>query len=288
MIRRLALIVALLSPVSALAQAAGTVVLTPSAFGPSDCTSTTTSVNLSWTSSGTFLAGDTFSVYVAMSQNCPASATPTPTGTLLATGLVAASASGTYPVTGTLTRKDFLDKAGVVACGASTIHVCVQHWTGSGTGLSVKGTATGSADLVVSPASIPVNVTVAPGESALFVSWADGTDSAVPAVSYNVTAVSSTPPETHTANFNGRTNQRLSGLTNGVTYAVTVTSVSAGGIESQPSVGVVTGTPQAVNGFWEQYTAGEHREQGGCSGGQAGLISLLGVALALRGLRRRS
>lgn len=286
MTRRLALILALLSPLAGSAQTAGAVLITPNAFGPTDCTSTTASVNLSWTSSGTFVAGDTFSVYVHNAESCPA--TGTPAGTMLVTGLAATTASGSYPTTGTLTRRDFISKAGLSACGGGTIHVCAQHWPVAGTTGTAKGTATGSADLVVAPASVPINVTVAPGDSALFVSWADGADSAIAAVSYNVTAVSTTPPETHTASFTSRSNQRMSGLTNGVTYTVTVTSVSAGGIESGPSLTVVTGTPSPVSGFWEQYAGQDHREQGGCGGGAAGLFSLLGVAMALRGLRRRS
>jgi hypothetical protein len=288
MTRRLALILALLSPLAGSAQTVGQVMISPTAFGPSDCTSTSTSVSLSWTSSGTFATGDTFSVYVdsATTATCPATATPS--GTQLATGLAATTASGSYPTTGTLTRKDFITKAGLSGCGAGTIQVCVQHWSSAGATGTAKGTATGSAELVVGPASIPVSVTVVPGDSALFVSWADGKDSDIAAVSYNVTAVSTTPPETHTANFTSKTNQRLSGLTNGVTYTVTVTSVSGGGIESKPSVTAATGTPSPVAGFWEQYTAQDHREQGGCGGGPAGLVSLLGVALALRGLRRRS
>jgi MYXO-CTERM domain-containing protein len=43
-----------------------------------------------------------------------------------------------------------------------------------------------------------------------------------------------------------------------------------------------------VSGFWEQYRADGGIEQGGCGGGPAGALALLGVALALRRLRRRS
>jgi NCAIR mutase (PurE)-related protein len=131
-----------------------------------------------------------------------------------------------------------------------------------------------------------VNVSVEPGDTALFVSWEDGTDSTVAAVSYNVTAAGSTG--TRTQNFTSVSGlHRVTGLTNGTSYSVTVTSVSAGGNESLASV-AATGTPAPVIGFWEEYTKSAGHEQGGCGGGPAGLVSLLGVALALRGLRRRS
>lgn len=274
----------MLSPVAGLAQAAGVVRISPTAFGPADCASTTTSVSLSWTSSGTFATGDTYSIYASTTESCPV--TGTPAGGLIASGVLATSASQTYPTTETLTRKDFITKAGITTCGAATIHVCVQHWPSAGTGGTAKGTAKGTADLVVSPASVPVNVSVAPGDTALFVSWADGTDSAILAVSYNVTAVGSTG--TRTQNFTSVTGlHRVNSLTNGDTYSVTVTSVSAGGNESLASA-AVTGTPAPVVDFWDRYTDAAHREQGGCGGGPAGALSLLGVALALRGLRRRS
>ena len=87
--------------------------------------------------------------------------------------------------------------------------------------------------------------------------------------------------------FTGKTNNRVTGLTNGVTYAVTVRSVSAGGNQSVATA-AVSGTPEKVSDFWDQYTKAKGPEQGGCGGGPAGLVSLLGVALVLRGLRRRS
>jgi hypothetical protein len=133
-----------------------------------------------------------------------------------------------------------------------------------------------------------VSVSVAAGDGALYVSWADGTDNGVAATSYRVTAEAvGNPGDTHTESFTGKSNQRISGLTNGVTYSVTVIAVSAGGNRSLASE-PVTGTPQHVADFWEQYQEAGGREQGGCGGGPAGVLSLLGVALALRGFRRRS
>jgi uncharacterized protein (TIGR03382 family) len=43
-----------------------------------------------------------------------------------------------------------------------------------------------------------------------------------------------------------------------------------------------------VDAFWQQYQGAGGVEQGGCGGGPAGAASLLVVALALAGARRRS
>jgi hypothetical protein len=287
MLRRLAVLIALLSPAAGLAQTSGEVLIIPAAFGVADCTSTTTFVSLSWMSPLTITVGDIYRVYVGTTSSCPT--TGTPTGTQLGSDIAATSQTQTYD--STLTRADFISKAGVASCSASTvsptIYVCVQHLVvGGGT---VRTTMSGSAPLVLSPPPVPVNVSVAPGDGALFVSWADGASTGVAAASYRVTAVAQgNAGDTHTESFTGRSNNRIGGLTNNVTYDVTVTSVAAGSNESLPSA-VVSGTPQPVNGFWEQYTGIDgHHEQGGCGGGAAGLFSLVGLALAMRRLRRRS
>jgi hypothetical protein len=291
MLRRLALLVALLSPAVGLAQASNEVVVDPAAFVLSDCTSTR-SILLSWNSSVAPTLGTTpdfYRVLVSNTSGCPATSGTQVTGTLI--DVTATGVTQSYPpALTTVTPIDFLSRAGITAatCPTSTVtaYVCVQLWpNGGGSTGSPRSTATGSAKLEVSPPSIPVNVAVAPGDSALFVSWADGTDSSVAAVSYNVTAVGGTGPVTKNSTSKS---YRLGGLTNGVTYSVTVTSMSAGGMESVASA-AVSGTPQAVANFWGNYTGVTgHQEQGGCGGGPAGVVSLLGVALALRGLRRRS
>ena len=98
----------------------------------------------------------------------------------------------------------------------------------------------------------------------------------------------SDPADTHTQNFTGKVSQRLSGLTNDGHLL----GDRHGGVGRRQSSRwlpiAATGTPQPVTGFWDQYTRRRRREQGGCGGGPAGVVSLLGVALALRGLRRRS
>jgi hypothetical protein len=291
MIRRLALLAALLGPATAFAQAAGEVIITPSAFGRTDCTATDKLVTLSWNSSVEPVTGDLYRILVSTTTGCPAGSTTT-----LADNLAATTAIQSYPTTGnTLTRQDFIQKAGVTNCTANaTIFVCVQHWPSNGSAGTLKATATGNAALEVSPPPVPINVSVSPGDSALFVTWSDGTlnpdgtTSTVVAASYNVTATNPlAATDTRTRNFTGKTNQRISGLTNGTTYNVTVTAVSAGGNESASSV-AASGQPAAVAGFWEQYKAAGGIEQGGCGGGAGGSGSLLALALALAAARRRS
>jgi hypothetical protein len=282
--RRLALILALLSPLAGSAQTAGNVTILPAAFGVDDCTSTTNSVQISWTTTSAIVDGDVYRVYVSTNSTCGTTA--------LTNGKIGsdfAATTATQSFTGGLTRSEFITASGA-ACTAggagSTLWVCVQHVRGS----NVQAGMSASATLVVSPPPVPVSVTVSPGDTALYVSWADGTANSVAAASYEVNAVADSPAnpaDTHTQTFTDKTNNRITGLTNDVTYAVTVRAVSAGSNRSAWSA-AVQGTPAQVMGFWDEYTKANGREQGGCGGGPAGLVSLLGVALALRGLRRKS
>jgi hypothetical protein len=284
MLRRIALIVALLVPIAGLAQTAGQVLITPTAFGTADCTSTTNPVSLTWTSGATIVTGDTYMVWISHTDSaCPTTGSPGGSTKLPGGDIPATLLTQSYP--STLLTSDFLADAGVVGCATNaTVYVCVQHWQVGQS--SAKATATGSASLQVLPPPVPVISSVAPGDTALFVSWDDGPSNGVTAASYDVTAVGSTG--TRTQNFTGRSNNRLGGLTNDVAYSVTVVAISAGGNRSDPSLAVI-GTPKPVANFWDNYTGVPgHQEQGGCGGGPAGALSLLGVALALRGLRRRS
>jgi hypothetical protein len=43
-----------------------------------------------------------------------------------------------------------------------------------------------------------------------------------------------------------------------------------------------------VNDFFERYKAENGPEEGGCAGGAAGLLSLLGLGAVIRAFRRRS
>jgi hypothetical protein len=149
-----------------------------------------------------------------------------------------------------------------------------------------------------------VGVGVSAGDSALNVSWADGTDSTVAATGYRVEAspllascLGSIPsPLTLScldlaASVTGTTasrSLRLGGLVNDVHYGVRVYATSSGGNDSAPSTPPVLGTPQPTRDFWGQYELQGGTEQGGCAGGPAGPLSLLAVAGLLLTFRRRS
>jgi hypothetical protein len=288
MLRRLALLLALLGPAAGQAQVAGTVTVVPTAFGTADCSggaNSSKSVLITWTVSINPVATDFYRILLSSTSGCPAGSA------VLADNVLALGATQSYPTVGTLTRTDFLTAAGITSCTAATIYVCVELWPalGGGSGATPRATATGNVKLEVLPPPVPVGVAVEPGDSSLFVSWGEGTSTGVLANSWNVTATATTnPADTHVQAFYGTSSNRVTGLANGVTYAVSVTSVSVGGNESVASSPVVTGTPQPVAGFWEQYVAAGGKDPGGCAGGPAGAVSLLVAALALRGLRRRS
>jgi len=292
MIRRLALILALLSPVAALAQTAGSVLMVPAAFGLDDCTDTDNSVLLSWTTAQAIVEGDFYKVYVSNSP--PGGSTPACTTSAVATGTKIGidfpALTTTQNFVGSNTRAQFIADSGAYCTAgatAPTIWVCVQHTRGT----VIQAVMSGSAPLYLKPPPQPVNVTVGPGDTALYVSWdKNPVANGVPTSSYEVNAVASSPPnpaDEHIQAFTGLANNRVTGLTNGVTYSVTVKSVSPGSNKSA-ATDEVYGTPEPVAGFWEQYHAIPGREQGGCTGGPAGLIALLGVALALGSFWRRS
>jgi hypothetical protein len=297
MLRRLTLILALLSPFAAFAQAAtaGQVLAVPSIFGTKHCASGN-SIYITWLTVPTVLTGDFYRIKVSNSSECPDSTTDVTT-TIWKDRLLATDATATprYPLIGdpVETPAAFFAKAGFNVCPTTAnptvtggkAYACVAHYLSGGT-TPVWSNSTEVTFEVLAP-PVPTGVTVSPGDSSLYVSWVDGPSTGVSATKYNVTATGSTGATTQT--FTGRTNNRVTGLTNGVTYSITVTSLSAGDNESIASTPAVSGTPEAVNSFWDLYVAEPtHREQGGCGGGAAGLVSLLGVALALRGLRRRS
>jgi hypothetical protein len=294
MIRRLTLILALLSPFAAFAQtvAAGQLLAVPSIFGTKHCASGN-SIYITWLTVPVVLAGDYYRIKVSNTSDCPDSST-TITTTIWKDRLLATDATATprYPLLGTPveTPADFFAKAGFNVCPPPPVaggkaYACVAHYVANGT-TPVWSNSTEATFEVLAP-PVPEQVTVTPGDSSLYVSWVDGPSTGVNATKYNVTATGSTGATTQT--FTGRTNNRVTGLTNGVTYSVQVIALSAGDNESAASTPAVTGTPEAVNSFWDLYEAEPgHREQGGCGGGPAGLVSLVGVALALRGLRRRS
>lgn len=292
----------LLAPLAARAAAsAGQVNLSPAVVGRAACTSTADAdqIRFEWSvvfSTGTtaIQAGDTFQIVGSNTKDCPK--TDTTSGVLtvnVGPTITATAITGTYPGTTdpAIHAIDFVTALGApFACtGANqTINVCVQ--------LRRAGNTVGSASapdgllLELTDPPIPVSVAVSPGDSALNVSWADGTGSGLAAAtSYRVVATAVDPtkdPAAHQATTSSRS-LRLAGLVNDVTYSVQVFASSAGGNESQGST-PVQGTPRTVQDFFTYYRSQGGVEQGGCGGGPAGLLSLAGLGALLRALRRRS
>jgi hypothetical protein len=114
---------------------------------------------------------------------------------------------------------------------------------------------------------------VTPGDGALDCAW----DSSTGSNRYRIDAVAGT--EVHSSGETTDTTKRITGLTNGTTYDVTVVGISRGGNESAKS-NLIPGTPVEVQDFWRHYKAVGGREGAGCS--------LAALALALLALRRRS
>ena len=299
--RKLALLAVALAPFAATAQSAGAITFTPqSSFGQLDCrNATVTALSISFNTGVTTIpSGATYQVQASNTSACPATASSAGiTTATLKTGIVPGSLTETthlYPDDGTTAfLSNYVSAAGfpIGQCTTGeTIYVCVNLMSGS----TSLGTATGTITIEVVPPSIPVLNAPGKGNGKLYLTWKDGTDSTVVVDTYNILAVApGTSTDTgsdsapHSVKKVTGHSLTLDGLTNGVTYDVSMTSVSAGGNESRPS-NVVQGRPELTSGFWEDYVAAGGVEQGGCAGGAGGLLSLAVLIGLGRAVRRRS
>jgi len=179
---------------------------------------------------------------------------------------------------------------------ATTLFVCVIDSAGN--------VITGSIPLDLAAPPAPFANTPTPGDSALNVSWSQGSGTVDAgsvdggtgtANSYRIFCEpSANAPDggaitTRCADITGQgtTSTRVTGLTNGTEYAVEVTAVTLSGNES-PHSNRVFGTPIEIQDFWRLYKTDGGREQGGCAAGAGGLVALLALApLAWRRWRRR-
>lgn len=192
------------------------------------------------------------------------------------------------------TAATVLSKAAVACSSATTsLFLCVFA-TGSNASTTTP-LATGTLQLdLVAPAA-PNLLGVSPGDGSLKVSWSVGAGSADAGTSgsansyrvYYAPADGSAAEKFAAFSGSGTTSGRVTGLTNGVTYDVTVTALTIGSNESARS-SALTGTPIPVEDFWRLYQNAGGREQGGCATGAAGLAALVALApLVLRRKRRR-
>lgn len=238
-----------------------------------------------------YATNDTYRLSATKDSVCPTSPTD---GAGLLDSVEAISATGSYPASGsTLLLSTVLAKI-PVDCSASsadlTIRLCVSLVRGSNG--AVDKTINNSFVMQLAAPPSPVSLSVTPGDSALNISWTPGTVGAGQADNdrYLVLVTprnAADDPGGRRTKLTATTSWRQAGLINGVLYDVVVGAISAGGNPSELAV-IGTGTPAPVNDFYTQYKADGGREEGGCAGGPAGLLSLLGLGAALRLLRRRS
>ncbi len=305
--KRASLLALVAAPTIAAAQTAGTITFDngrtfTNYINAAECAGGST-IDLAWTVTilSPFMAfplGGKYQVYVSNQQ---------PTNNTCftkndSTGLAAGPVGTQIDATGqTMAAQPFDPSLIVSAAGKSctttgdqTIYVCVQG-TSSGSNF---GFATGTLTLSVSPPPAPVNVSVAPGDSALNVSWDPGvaTSGALgDSQEYQVDATfvrttsTATDSGTHSSGRVTATDLRLGGLVNTVVYEVRVSAFSKAGNQSSPSDPAVEGMPEVVDDFWDTYRSAGGREQGGCASGAgaAGTLALLAAASLVAVLRRR-
>lgn len=289
MLRRAALLCLL--PTLALAQTPGQVIITESDgdayVNLSECQGVTAdTLTLQWqVGSGgvapiSVPAGTTVSLSISADGNCPLTsavawkpAAPPDAGQ---------SASGSYAA-GDVGK--VLADLGLNGCGtqSTVLHACASMSV-SGTTYSATGTIT--LDTQLPPA--PTLGGVAPGDSALIVSYTPGTPTtSAPAANDHYQAQATGPDGvahlSSTTTSTGGT--RIEGLSNGVAYDVVVFAYNKAGNQSAAS-NVMSGAPEPVADFWQTYKNAGGREQGGCGAGSAGALAPLLALLALA-LRRR-
>lgn len=252
-----------------------------------ECSSGQDQLTFQWTVAST---SGIVTLYASDTAGCPPS-TSTVNGvtTTAHTGVIASNVT-TSNATGIPAGKVL--NAAQITCtgGSSAVFVCVFDSSSTTTAL-----ASTSVQLdLVAPAA-PNALSVSPGDGSLNVSWQQGSGSAdggTPgsANSYRVyyaPADGSSGEKFSTFTGSGTTSGRITGLTNGAAYNVSVSALTLGGNESLRS-NALAGTPISVQDFWRLYQADGGREQGGCASGAAGLAALVALApLALRRKRRR-
>jgi len=299
MLRRAALIAALLAPLAGrAAPAAGVVETVPTSFGTADCTSTEATVSFTWalayeTGTTSPPAGSYLQLLASDTSACPDNSASV--NTAFIDQNITPGTTTTYGATNTVLRKTLIDAAGLAACDQSKkIYVCVRLYAEGTT--TLLGKATGAIDLVTSVPPAPKSVAAAPGEGALNVSWLDGDAVAGSAVATDYTVEVWPCPEGQDATCprtdvkggdTANKSLRVGGLTIGTRYKVVVYAFSAEG-NASPASAAAFGTPIDAFDYWEKYQAMNGTEPGGCGGGPAGAASILAVVALVGALRRRS
>lgn len=297
--RRALLAVLLTAP---LAQAEGKSVgglsvtlLTPelASFSRADCSATSgTEVAFRWSMGGPLIDGDMFTLFIASDESCNQN-------TLALRPAVALSTtSGSFPLEGDVTVKA-LDLFNAVSFGSGacsdpgvrqSVFACATITNPSVSSGFGGSRASGSAPILLNsklPVA-PVNLGLTPLEGGALVTWSRSPAETEAIIAFNVVA---TPPTGTPVRLTTPGAQNLSakvtGLTNGVTYLVSVTAVDGAGRtgnEGPPVVGTVT--PVISNDFLQLYREKDGDETGGCSSGAPSFAALLFVLLLVWRRRR--
>jgi hypothetical protein len=199
--------------------------------------------------------------------------------------------------TATLPTATFVTGAGYTcASGSQTLYVCVDFYpyeTGNIPATVPTGVAVGVLELSTSAPAAPGQPTTDPGDERLRVNFSapSGGADRYRLVATPVDAAAD-PGGTRTREVTSSGNY-IEGLVNDVTYTVQVVALSIAGNPSPPSPST-TGTPRAVDDFWDTYRNANGDEEGGCGLPGAGALALLGLSALLPrvvgfvGSRRRS
>ena len=300
MAQRLAAILLLVAPPLVLAQTAGNGTVTVAENADQDkiisiaeCNnSKQDNLQVTWT----FTSGATgpFEVRISDQSGCQLSSSTG--GTITAKSFTIATNITTNNFADSQTVSNRISQVFGAGCPttATALFVCIVDD-------STSTLITGSIPLDLAAPPKPENIGVTPGDSALNVSWSQGSGSVDGGTgAANGFRVYCTPnagaPAAGTDITNrcaditgqGTTSTRVSGLSNGTEYAIEVTAVTLSGNESAHSDRAL-GTPVEIQDFWRLYRTDGGREAGGCAAGAGGLVALLALApLAWRRLRRRS
>jgi Synergist-CTERM protein sorting domain-containing protein len=291
MLRRLA-VLACFTAAPALATAQTVIVTesndTDSIINAGECAnSPVDQLAFAWTASA---AATAYDLYASDTANCPPKQTVNGVTSTANTASFASNVVQTSWNNGDTASK-LLSLANIqCVSSSSTLFVCVFP---VGTNTTPVASASIRLDLASAPA--PVLNSVSPGDGSLQASWQLGTGSADGGTTgsadrFNINVAPTANPTNvqRKTITGGGLSGRVTGLTNGVEYTVTVTALTLGGNESAPS-NALTGTPHVVEDFWRLYQLDGGRDQGGCATGAAGLTALVALApLLLRRKRRRS
>jgi len=165
----------------------------------------------------------------------------------------------------------------------TTVYLCVE-WAAS-VGGTPAGRATAQLTLdLTAPAVAPVLKNVGVGDTRLYPSWTGIADTGATYKAYADAAGGTSPAKS--SDEAAATSSTITGLTNGVVYNVTVRGFDPAGNPS-PASAALQGTPETVSDFWDEYRSRGGKETGGCSSGAAGILALLGAAVAPLVTRRR-